>query len=58
MVAPVTVENDDEWSPVSLAARQLEDPEIAEFRKLKKRNPDQKPTWSDLEGTFESSKIM
>ena len=58
MVAPVTVEDEDEWSPTSLATRQLEDPEIAEFRELKKRNPDRKPTWSDLEGTFESSKIM
>ena len=58
LVAPVTIEGDELWSPESLTKKQSEDPELAEFCDLLKQYPERKPTWTELEGAYESTKIL
>ena len=57
MMAPVTSSEEDAWLPESLAVNQAEDPEITEFRDLLIQFPDRRPTWSEIEGVYEFSKI-
>ena len=57
-VAPVIEEVQDDWSPETMKLKQLQDPEISEFRQLLLNNPDHKPKWSELEGVTEYSKIL
>ena len=58
IVAPVTEEDVDRWSPESMQVLQKEDPEIVEFCDLLKQFPDRKPTWSELDGSSEFVKIL
>ena len=50
MVAPVTSIDEDAWLPRSLAAKQKEDLEIAEFCDILNQFPDRRPSWSEIEG--------
>ena len=58
LVAPITVENTDDWSRETLKICQTEDPEIAEFCDLLKQFPDRKPSWSEMDGHSEFAKIL
>ena len=58
LVAPVTIEETEQWSSTFLKEEQSMDPEISEFRELLMQYPDRKPFWSELEGLYESTKIL
>ena len=57
MVAPVTTVDEDVWMTESMAEKQAEDMEIAEFRDLLFQFPDRRPSWAEIEGVYEFSKI-
>ena len=58
LVAPITVEEVNDWCGDTLKIRQAEDPEVAEFCDLLTRFPDRKPSWSEMDGYSEFSKIL
>ena len=58
LVAPVTMEDSDDWSKPSLEESQGRDPEIAEFCDLLKQFPDRKPTWNELKRHSKAVKIL
>ena len=58
MVAPVTTVDEDVWMIKSMAAKQAEDMEIAEFRDLLSQFPDRRPSWAEIEGVYEFSKNL
>ena len=58
LVAPVTIEESELWTPAFLKEEQSKDPEVSEFRDLMLQFPDRKPFWSELEGLLESTKIL
>ena len=58
LVAPVTIEETERWTPEFLSEEQSKDPEIMEFRELLAQFPDRKPFWSELEGSSEFVNIL
>ena len=58
LVASVTLEGDDDWSPETLVVKQNENPEIAEFRELLLQFTDRKPYWSEPDDCSEFAKIL
>ena len=57
-VAPIATEDGFDWSSDAWRTYQAKDTEISEFVDLFKQFPDRKPTWAELEGYSEFTKIM
>ena len=58
MVAPVKEQEPKSWSQETIKEGQSRDAEIVEFLDLMSRIPDERPTWTEIEGLSEFTKIL
>ena len=58
VVAPVKEEEILDLSPDAMKDLQLKDPDITEFCELMRNYPDRRPSWKELDGLSEETKIM
>ena len=58
VVAPVKEEGPVDLSPAAMKDLQSKDPDIIEFKELMQNYSDRRPTWHELDGLSEETKIM